>query len=79
LAASAVVISGSLSSSRAIGFKGDVESHKTWHLAVEIVKAIVAEGTRGGTILGGFDAGLLRFEAVQKLEAKARAYYPRQA
>ena len=62
----------------AIGFHGDVESHKTWHLAVEIVKAIVAEGTRGGTILTGFDAGLQRFEAVQKLDARARAYYPRQ-
>jgi hypothetical protein len=61
----------------AIGFVGEVESDKTWHLAVEVVKAIVAEGTRGGAILAGFGAGLPRFEAVQKLDARARAYYPR--
>jgi hypothetical protein len=61
----------------AIGFHGQVESDKTWHLAVEVIKAIVAEGTRGGTILAGFGEGLPRFDAVQKLDARARAYYPR--
>jgi hypothetical protein len=61
----------------AIGFHGKVESDKTWHLAVEVIKAIVAEGTRGGTVLAGFGKGLLRFDGVQTLDARARAYYPR--
>jgi hypothetical protein len=60
----------------AIGFEGEVESVNTWHLAVEVIEAI-ADGTRGGTILAGFSRGRVRFDAIQNLDARARAYYPR--
>jgi len=62
----------------AIGFEGDVESDKSWQLAAEVVDAIVSEGAHGGAVLAGFRAGLPRFDAVRKLGARARAYYPRE-
>ncbi|HEX4961890.1 MAG TPA: hypothetical protein VF173_13695 [Thermoanaerobaculia bacterium] len=61
----------------AIGFEGEVESCKTWHLAEEVLKAIFSRGTSRQVILEGFDAGALRFRGLQTLNAQPRAYYPR--
>lgn len=61
----------------AIGFEGEVESTTCRELAIEVLKAILVDGTRGGAILAGFKTGVPRFEAVQVLNAQAKAYYPR--
>lgn len=61
----------------AIGFEGEVESDKTRQLAIGVLKAMLTDGMRGGSILAGFGYGEARFDSTKILNARARAYYPR--
>lgn len=60
-----------------IGFDGKVGSDEGRHVAIEVLKSIVAHGTREEAILAGFRAGVARYESIQTQPARARAYYPR--
>jgi hypothetical protein len=60
-----------------IGFDGQVGADEGRHVAIEVLKAILAHGTREETILEGFRSGLERYNAVHTSHARARAYYPR--
>jgi hypothetical protein len=61
----------------AIGFEGEVQSAKARHFTVEVLRAMIADGMRGDSILSGFQEGESRFKALRNLNAKPRAYYPR--
>jgi hypothetical protein len=64
----------------AIGFEGEVESAKARQLALGVLKIMLTEGTRGGSILAGFRGGEARFLAAQMIgDARPKAYHPRKA
>ena len=61
----------------AIGFEEEVESDMCRELAVEVLNAMLAEGTGQASILGGFSLGCHRIEVQEESPSLPVAYYPR--
>jgi hypothetical protein len=61
----------------AIGFEEEVESDMCRELAVEVLNAMLADGTGQASILRGFSLGCHRIEVQEESPSLPVAYYPR--